>query len=238
MAQLPWAGVALDERVSLVLGRAWRTFPVRPGIPVRLRASGGSAVLRGPWLLRAAVRLPPHHALLQGGPVAAARWLGGVHLQWLTGQGISHAQLYVGPTIDHWSCFAGRGPGEVLVGGRKIVGIAQAWRRHAVWLVSATLLTPPPWRLLCESMGHPATDAAALDAGGVGCAAVSGLCARCAGMGSGPARGLARGVESNAGLTWAGRTREAPRHCAGSMRRRAPPTTMVPFCRILTTSSP
>jgi lipoate-protein ligase A len=132
---------------------------------VRLRASGGSAVLRGPWLLRAAVRLPPHHALLQGGPVAAARWLGGVHLQWLTGQGISHAQLYGGPAMDHWSCFAGRGPGEVLIGGRKIVGIAQAWRRHAVWLASATLLTPPPWRLLCELMGHPATDAAALDAG-------------------------------------------------------------------------
>jgi lipoate-protein ligase A len=164
MARPPWAGAALDGRVSLVLGRAWHTCPVRPGVPVRLVASGGSAVLRGPWLLRAAVRLPPHHALLHGGPVAAARWLGGVHLRWLAGQGITHAQLYEGPAIEHWSCFAGRGPGEVLVEGRKLVGIAQAWRRHAVWLASATLLTPPPWRLLCELMHHPAAEAQALDA--------------------------------------------------------------------------
>ncbi len=164
MAKTPWAGAALDEQVSLVLGRAWHGFAVRPGVPVQRRASGGSAVLRGPWMLRAGVRLPPHHALLHGGPVAAARWLGGVHLRWLASRGIGQARLHEGPTIDHWSCFAGRGPGEVLVDGRKIVGIAQAWRRHAVWLVSATLLAPPPWPLLCELMGYAPIEAAALDA--------------------------------------------------------------------------
>jgi hypothetical protein len=52
----------------------------------------------------------------------------------------------------------------VLVDGRKIVGIAQAWRPRSVLLAAGTLLAPPPWELLCEALDHPMADAMALRA--------------------------------------------------------------------------
>jgi lipoate-protein ligase A len=148
----------------LVLGRAQRELPTDGNLPVRLRSSGGGAVLSGPWLLRAVVVLPRSHPLAQDGPVAAARWIGDVHRGWLREQGIAHAALHAGPTVGHWACFAGRGPGEVLIGDRKIVGIAQTWKRRHVLLSAATLLTPPPWNLLCQAMRQPADEAAVLAA--------------------------------------------------------------------------
>lgn len=142
-----------------MLGRAQRKLPTDPVLPVRLRASGGGAVLTGPWLLRAAVLLPTSHALASRGPAAAARWFGDVHLRWLQAQGEGGAALHTGATVAHWACFAGRGPGEVVIGQRKIVGIAQAWRRRAILLSSGTLLSPPPWPLLCAALRRPREDA-------------------------------------------------------------------------------
>lgn len=145
-----WTGI--DGRASLSLGPSLHRLQPSPLIPVRLRIAGGGAVLRGPWMLRGAVRLPREHELLSGGPVQAARWLGGVHQKWLRRIGIPHIQCYEGPVLQHWSCFAGRVPGEVLIGQRKITGIAQAWRRHDVLLTSGTLLSAVPWLLLCDAM--------------------------------------------------------------------------------------
>lgn len=151
-----WTGV--DTRPSVSLGRSM-PMPVpraAASLPMRRRLSGGGAVLRGPWLLRAALRLPPGHALLRGGPTQAAHRFGQIHAQWLRRMGLAEIACYEGPQQEHWSCFAGRARGEVMVGQRKIVGIAQAWRRQAVLLSSGTLLSPVPWSMLAEALGSRA----------------------------------------------------------------------------------
>lgn len=150
-------------RVAIVvLGSAQRELWTDSTLPVRVRSSGGGAVLSGPWLLRAAVVLPRSHALVQHGPAAAARWYGEIHCRWLHAQGIGAAALYRGATVDHWACFAGRVAGEVVVGDRKIVGIAQAWRGQTILLSAGTLIAPPPWALLCDSLRRAPDAAAAL----------------------------------------------------------------------------
>lgn len=159
---------ASGGRPAVILGRSQRRLQVQPVLPVRQRFSGGGVVLGGPWMLRAAIRLPRDHPLLRRGPAAAARWFGELHLRWLHQRGLSWATLYEGPLQDHWACFAGRGPGEVLVDGRKLVGIAQAWKRHGALLSSGTLLQAPPWPLLCEALQRPAGDAAELAARTIG----------------------------------------------------------------------
>lgn len=146
----------------IVLGTSQRGHAVRPILPVTVRRSGGGAVLSGPWLLRASVLLQRSSAPAMAAPAEAAQWLGGVHRGWLHAQGIEDAAVYQGAAIDHWACFGGQVRGEVLVGGRKIVGIAQVWRAGSIALSAATLLAPPPWRLLCEAMRHPAAEGAAL----------------------------------------------------------------------------
>lgn len=162
MEKLPRAWVLPGGRPAVVLGRSQHGLHVASALPVRRRASGGGAVLTGPWLLRAAVRLPRGHFLLQQGPAALATWLGGIHLAWLQGRGLADARLHHGPTKEHWACFAGRSKGEVLVGERKITGIAQAWQRSGVLASAGTLLHPPPWSLLCGALGRPASDAVEL----------------------------------------------------------------------------
>lgn len=147
---------------AIVLGRAQRDLSADPVLPIRQRSSGGGAVLSGPWLLRAAVRLPPAHVLARHGPVAAARWFGQVHQQWLQAQGVTDTRLCDGPTVAHWACFAGRGPGEVMVGDRKMVGIAQTWRQRAILLTAGTLVATPPWHLLCAAMRRPREEAGRL----------------------------------------------------------------------------
>lgn len=92
-------------------------------LPVRLRITGGGAVLQGPWMLLGAVRM-------------------------------SHLECYEGPSLEHWSWCAGRVPGEVVLGGQKTTGIAQAWKRHDVLLTTGTLLSAVPWWMLCDAMHH------------------------------------------------------------------------------------
>lgn len=144
---------------GVALGRSQQLPPEPSPLPVRRRSSGGGAVLEGPWLLRSAVRLPRAWIGSRAGPSELARWFGKVHLQWLQQRGVPGAALYRGGTHDHWACFAGRSAGEVLVAGRKLTGIAQAWRRSGVFITAGTLLFAPPWPRLCETLGRSASEA-------------------------------------------------------------------------------
>lgn len=164
MRKPPRAWALPGGRPAVVLGRSQHLLRVHTALPVRRRASGGGAVLAGPWLLPAAVRLPRDHPLLRSGPAALARWFGELHLQWLHAAGVTEARMHAGPAREHWACFGGCNVGEVTVDGRKLVGIAQAWRRSGVLVVAGTLLRPPPWAVLCEALGRPASEAAELAA--------------------------------------------------------------------------
>ncbi len=152
-------------RPAVVLGRSQRAWldgaASAAAPPLVARAAGGGAVLAGPWLLGLSVLLPPSHAPIGDGPVAAYRWLG---------EGIAHALQVAGvsgavalsPHVlrsrqpEHmapdWACFGGLSPWEVAVGARKIAGLAQVRRRHGVLLVAGVLLDDSPWALLCRAL--------------------------------------------------------------------------------------
>lgn len=151
--QLPFIEATPARPIAVSLGRSQRHLAVHT-LAARRRTSGGGAVLMGPWLLRAMLVVPRSHPLLQRGPAQAAHWFGEVHQQWLAGLGIA-AQIYRGPLVDHWACFAGRAPGELVVDDRKITGISQTWRRRRALLWSGTLVTPVPWELLTDALRKP-----------------------------------------------------------------------------------
>ncbi|MBB3222636.1 lipoate--protein ligase family protein [Pseudoduganella umbonata] len=134
------------------------------------RGSGGGAVLTGPWMVSASIVLPPEHPLLGRGTLSSYRWLGALHAGLLRDVGIAahavppeEARLRQADARLKWACYGGLSPWEVVVGRRKIVGLAQLRRRTGVLLTSGTLIAPPDWPLLCDALGQAATDAALLD---------------------------------------------------------------------------
>jgi lipoate-protein ligase A len=152
---------ALRER--LVTGHALAGSVVQ-------RGSGGGAVLTGPWMVSASVVLPPGHPLLGRSTLSSYRWLGALHAGLLRDAGIpayaippEEVRLRPGDARLKWACYGGLSPWEVVVGSRKIVGLAQLRRRTGVLLTSGTLIAPPDWSLLCGALGQAAGDAALLD---------------------------------------------------------------------------
>ncbi|WP_338759925.1 ligase [Massilia sp. METH4] len=134
------------------------------------RGSGGGAVLTGPWMVSASIVLPPAHPLLGRGTLSSYRWLGALHAGLLRDIGIA---AYAIPPEEvrlreadgglKWACYGGVSPWEVVVGRRKIVGLAQLRRRTGVLLTSGTLIGRPDWPLLCDALGQPPADAALLE---------------------------------------------------------------------------
>jgi len=105
---------------------------VRAGIDVLRRRSGGGAVLVRPgnpvWI---DLWVPRGDPLWSDDVVRAAEWVGEWWAAGLEEAGASDVQVHSGGSVaspwSHLICFAGVGPGEVVVGGRKLVGISQ-WR--------------------------------------------------------------------------------------------------------------
>lgn len=152
---------ALRER--LVAGHALAGSVVQ-------RGSGGGAVLTGPWMVSASVVLPPDHPLLGRSTLSSYRWLGALHAGLLRDAGIpayaippEEVRLRPGDARLKWACYGGLSPWEVVVGTRKIVGLAQLRRRTGVLMTSGTLIAPPDWSLLCGALGQDDRDAALLD---------------------------------------------------------------------------
>lgn len=79
-------------------------------------------------------------------------WLGDAWAGVLDRLGLPGAEVHEGPLVrTRWSglvCFAGVGPGEVLVGGRKVVGISQRRTREAARFQCALLHRWDPLPLL------------------------------------------------------------------------------------------
>ena len=120
------------DRPALVLGSAQhdgvadRDALGVHGVELVRRRSGGGAVLLVPGaVLWVDVLLPAGDALWDDDIGRSTHWLGSV---WAAVLG-REARVHTGPMVHRtWSkvvCFAGLGPGEVTVGGRKAVGISQ-----------------------------------------------------------------------------------------------------------------
>ena len=119
------------------------------GLPVIRRRSGGGAVLVEPGrLLWTEVVIPRTDPLWEEDLGRSFVWLGRVWTAALKACGVERAGPYEGPLMhSRWSrriCFAGLGPGEVTVGGRKVVGLSQRRRRGGAVFHMAVLLDWDP----------------------------------------------------------------------------------------------
>jgi lipoate-protein ligase A len=147
------------DRPALVLGSTQRDATVdrqacvRAGVEVVRRRSGGGAVLLVPgdvpWV---DVVLPAGDPLWSDDIGVAAHWLGDAWAAALAACGVDGATVHRGPLVRApWSdvvCFAGLGPGEVTVAGRKVVGISQRRTRRAARFQCAAVLAWDPAALV------------------------------------------------------------------------------------------
>lgn len=135
--------------VSLVLGSAQgddtadadALAAVGAGL-VRRRSGGGAVVVRPGGQIWFDAWVPRGDALWQEDIVAGALWMGEAWSSALASLGLTATVHRGRATKNDWSglvCFAGMGPGEVSVAGRKVVGLSQRRVRAGARLQSLAL---------------------------------------------------------------------------------------------------
>jgi lipoate-protein ligase A len=168
-------------RPALVLGSTQPESDVDPvaaraaGTEVARRRSGGGAVLlvpgRATWVDVTIARADP---LWHDDVAVAFHWVGRAWAAAVGRLGIE-ATVHVGPLVEtSWSrrvCFAGIGAGEVVVGGRKLVGISQRRTRDGARFQCVVLRSwdpAPLLGLLALDAGQRAEGLAALEGAATG----------------------------------------------------------------------
>jgi lipoate---protein ligase len=142
-------------RPALVLGSAQpfsdadAAVARRAGVEVARRRSGGGAVLVGPGqVLWVDLVIPAGDPLWDHDVIRAAWWVGDVWAAALDFAGLGPPAVWKSRMrSNRWSrrfCFAGVGPGEVLVGEHKVVGLSQRRTRHGALFQTAALLSWDP----------------------------------------------------------------------------------------------
>ena len=141
------------ERPGLVLGSAQaagaadQRRAASSGVEVVRRRSGGGAVLLWPgrqvWADFFVAATDP---LWHDDVTLATRWVGRLWASAVASLSTSGCSVHTERLIaDRWGrlvCFAGMGPGEVFVGGRKVVGVSQRRSRDRVRIQTAARLQP------------------------------------------------------------------------------------------------
>ena len=119
---------------------------------VRRRSGGGAVLVEADAMAWVDVVVPRSDPLWDDDVGRAFWWLGEAWAEALSGLGVAGAQVHRGGIVTSpWSakvCFAGLGPGEVHVEGRKVVGMAQRRTRHGALFQCAVPLCWEPTRLL------------------------------------------------------------------------------------------
>ena len=132
---------------ALVIGSTQRA--VDAGVPVVRRRSGGGAVLLEPRrVVWADVFVPRQDALWDDDVGRAFWWLGDTWAAALAEVGLPapavHRGALVRTPLAEQVCFAGLGAGEVVSGGRKVVGMAQRRTREGALFQCAVPLAWDP----------------------------------------------------------------------------------------------
>lgn len=125
----------------------------RTGAALVRRRSGGGAVVVAPGAqLWVDVWVPAGDELWDADVVRGAFWLGDAWAAALESLGVGPLEVHRGRAAGgEWSalvCFAGAGPGEVSVDGRKVVGLAQRRTAAGTRLSTMALLDWRPGPLL------------------------------------------------------------------------------------------
>jgi lipoate-protein ligase A len=154
---------------AIVLGRGQQLPDDAPGSGVEIlsRHSGGGAVLMDPSLLSLDIVMPPDHPLLAGGLPAVFDRVGDAWAMALTGLGVPDLAVHrLASTASRRGtqrqrllaavCYATPGRGEVLAGGRKLVGLAQRRRRQGALVQCGLLRRWEPASLLSALGADPA----------------------------------------------------------------------------------
>ncbi len=123
------------------------------GVAVARRRSGGGAVLVGPGqVIWVDLLIRPEDPLWDADVARAAWWVGDAWAAALGAVGMGPVEVWKQPMKKgRWSaqvCFAGVGPGEVLIGGKKVVGVSQRRTRAAALFQTAVLIEWDPWATL------------------------------------------------------------------------------------------
>jgi lipoate-protein ligase A len=154
---LRWYGMAPD---ALLLGSSQRPSEIDPaacaaaGVSAHRRLSGGGVVHSGD-LLSLDLALPRGHPLFREDVTDSYRWLGEVWARALQGLGVAARVLPIGEARADTQaldpllkkvCFGGLSPYEVMVGQRKLVGLAQIRRRAGALFQCGVYLRWAPWR--------------------------------------------------------------------------------------------
>jgi lipoate-protein ligase A len=158
------------DRPALVLGSTQRDDAVdalacrRAGVEVVRRSSGGGAVLLDPgavvWL---DIELPRGDPLWDDDVGRAAWWVGEACASAIGGGEVHRGGLVPGQW-GHLVCFAGLGPGEVTIGGRKAAGVSQRRTRAGARFQCAVARSWDPARLASLlALAHDDRDALAAD---------------------------------------------------------------------------
>ena len=149
---------------AVVLGSAQRAVPAMDLVDVEIaqRRSGGGAVNLSPdgsvWI---DVVLPRSDPLWLDDVSRSALWLGDVWVSALAACGV-HGEVHHGPAqlgdMAAAACFAGVAPGEVVAGGRKLVGVSQRRTRGGARFQCVSYVAPPDTAVLVASLGANAPD--------------------------------------------------------------------------------
>ncbi len=120
-------------------------------VGIARRTTGGGAVYVDPQaLLWVDVFVPRGHSLWKDDINSASTWMGGVWESALGSLGVD-SQMHIKPfkkdSLSDLVCFAGRAPGELMVGDKKILGISQRRTKQGVRFQCALALEwkPEKW---------------------------------------------------------------------------------------------